>query len=46
MFSSKTDEWETPQVLFDQLNKEFNFDLDVCANRENRNMIVIFEAGD
>ena len=34
-FSSKTPEWETPQDLFDQLNKEFNFDLDVCATKEN-----------
>jgi len=31
MFSSKNQDWETPQWLFDKLNKEFNFDLDVCA---------------
>lgn len=30
-FSSKTCEWETPQDLFDQLNDEFHFTLDVCA---------------
>ena len=35
MFSSKTDLWETPQQLFDELNAEFNFTLDVCANDEN-----------
>ncbi len=35
MFSSKTGMWETPQDLFDALNKEFNFDLDVCAVPEN-----------
>ena len=35
MFSSKTDEWETPQDLFDELNEEFHFDLDVCANEQN-----------
>jgi phage N-6-adenine-methyltransferase len=35
MFSSKSDEWETPQWLFDELNKEFNFQLDVCADRYN-----------
>lgn len=35
MFSSKTDLWETPQDLFDQLNEEFHFDLDVCALPEN-----------
>jgi phage N-6-adenine-methyltransferase len=36
MFSSKKDDWETPQWLFDELNKEFDFDLDVCATRENK----------
>ena len=35
MFSSKTDIWETPQDFFDNLNKEFKFDLDVCALPEN-----------
>ena len=35
MFSSKTDEWETPQDLFDELNNEFNFTLDVCATDKN-----------
>jgi|SRR3989304_3105602 len=35
LFTSKTDLWETPQLLFDQLNEEFNFDIDVCALAEN-----------
>ena len=35
MFSSATDSWETPQNLFDELNKEFHFDVDVCALPEN-----------
>lgn len=35
MFSSKTDLWETPKDLFDKLNKEFHFTLDVCATPEN-----------
>jgi phage N-6-adenine-methyltransferase len=35
MFSSKTDLWETPQDLFDSLNEEFHFTLDVCALPEN-----------
>jgi phage N-6-adenine-methyltransferase len=35
MFSSKSDEWHTPKKLFDQLNKIHNFDIDVCATREN-----------
>lgn len=35
MFSSKTDQWATPQSFFDKLNSEFNFDLDTCAIPEN-----------
>ena len=35
MFTSSTSEWETPQWLFDELNAEFGFDLDVCATAEN-----------
>lgn len=36
MVSSNTNEWETPQKLFDELNKEFHFTLDPCANIKNR----------
>ena len=35
MFSSKTDMWATPQDLFNELNAEFDFDVDVCALPEN-----------
>lgn len=35
MFSSRTDEWETPQEFFDELNREFRFDLDACADEKN-----------
>lgn len=35
MFSRQSDEYETPQDLFDELNKEFNFTLDVSATKEN-----------
>ena len=35
MFSSQTDLWETPQDLFDKVNAEFGFTLDVCALPEN-----------
>jgi len=35
MFSSATDNWATPQEVFDQLNAEFGFTLDVCATAEN-----------
>lgn len=35
MISSKTDMWATPQWLYDELNEEFHFDLDVCATKDN-----------
>lgn len=34
-FSSKTNEWTTPQSFFNELNKEFKFTLDPCATEEN-----------
>ena len=34
-FSSKSNEWTTPQDYFNILNKEFNFTLDPCATKEN-----------
>ena len=36
MFSSKTDEWETPQGLFDEYNTAYNFALDACADENNK----------
>lgn len=35
MYSSNTDVWSTPQQFFDELNKEFCFNTDVCALPEN-----------
>ena len=35
MFSSKSCMWSTPQSLFDSLDQEFGFDLDVCATPDN-----------
>jgi site-specific DNA-methyltransferase (adenine-specific) len=35
MFSSKTPEYETPQYLFDELDRQFHFKLDVCATEKN-----------
>lgn len=34
-FSSARDDWETPPEIFDPLNAEFGFTLDVAANSEN-----------
>ena len=36
LFSSRSDEWETPQGIFDELDKEFHFTLDACATDQNR----------
>jgi phage N-6-adenine-methyltransferase len=35
MVSSKSNEWVTPQSLFDDLNYEFRFTLDPCSTDEN-----------
>ena len=35
MMTSNTPEWATPQDVFDKLNDEFHFDVDVCANESN-----------
>lgn len=35
MYSSKTDQWATPPDFFRELNAEFGFDLDPCADEEN-----------
>lgn len=35
MFSSETDLWSTPQAFFDKYNKTHNFDVDVCATKDN-----------
>lgn len=34
MFTSNSDEWYTPQALFDRLNDEFNFTIDAAASDE------------
>lgn len=41
MYSSKTDMWETPQYLFDELDSEFHFTLDVCAVEETTSANII-----
>ena len=35
MYTSSSEEWGTPQGLFNRLNKEFNFTFDICASKEN-----------
>ena len=35
LFSSKKDDWETPQEFFNKLDEEFHFDLDPCSDDTN-----------
>ena len=35
MVSSKSNEWATPQELYDALDNEFHFTLDPCSTHEN-----------
>jgi phage N-6-adenine-methyltransferase len=35
LFSHKSDEWETPQALFDELDYEFDFNFNPCASENN-----------
>lgn len=46
LFTSKTDQWETPQDFFDKLNTEFSFELDVCALPNNHKCEKYFSPDD
>lgn len=46
LFTSNTNEWSTPQSLFDALDHEFNFDLDPCANEQNHKCDRYFTRAD
>ena len=35
LMSSDSENWSTPQSLFDMLNEEFHFNLDPCADHQN-----------
>lgn len=41
--TSATDEWATPEELFEVLNKEFHFTLDVCADETNHKVQAYFD---
>jgi phage N-6-adenine-methyltransferase len=45
-FRSETDEWATPQEVFDELDREFGFDLDPCATHENAKCARYFTRAD
>ena len=46
MFSSKAMDWATPQAFFDQLDSEFHFTLDPCANQSNHKCANYFTVED
>lgn len=47
MFSSETDDWATPQDLFDLLNEKHGpFDIDVCASEHNAKCSLYFTTTD
>lgn len=46
LFTSNTNEWSTPQQFYDELNKEFNFNLDPCATKENAKCSRYFTQSD
>ncbi len=45
-YSSKSNEWATPQSLFDELNEVWGFQLDVCATPENAKCEKFFTESD
>lgn len=46
LFSHKSCEWETPKDLFEGLNKQYDFNLDVCATKENAKCACFFDKKD
>lgn len=46
MFSSKKMDWATPQAFFDELDSEFHFNLDPCADEYNHKCDLYFTEED
>ena len=46
LFTSNTDQWATPQYVFDELNQEFGFTLDPCADEFNHKCDKYFTKDD
>ena len=43
LYSSKSDEWETPDDLFNTLDAEFNFNLDAAADETKHKTELYFD---
>jgi phage N-6-adenine-methyltransferase len=46
LFSSDSSEWSTPTDFFDNLNKEWDFNLDPCATKENAKCDLFYTVKD
>ena len=46
LYKSARTDWETPQFLFDALDQEFGFDVDVCATAANAKCKRFFSPAD
>ena len=46
LFSSRSDEWETPQDLFDALHEEFDFEIDLAATAGNAKCSLFYSRDD
>jgi site-specific DNA-methyltransferase (adenine-specific) len=46
LLTSASDNWATPNKLFNDLNKEFNFTLDPCADSTNKKCSKYFTISD
>lgn len=44
LFTSNSDEWSTPQHIYDELDAEFGFDLDPCATEDNHKCETFYTA--
>ena len=44
LFSSDSDEWATPQNIYDNLDAEFDFNLDPCATENNHKCDAFYTA--
>ena len=46
LFSSNSDNWSTPQDIYEALDNEFNFNLDPCADESNHKCENFFTQND
>lgn len=46
LMTSNSDEWATPQELFNKLDSEFHFTLDPCSTEENHKCETYYTKAD